>query len=253
MKKLVLFILLFQLHAVYGQILRIGPKAGIQVSRAVYDDKDFYDLMQSKYGLGYHAGLVMNVKVSDLISLQSELLYNQVTKRLKGHDNGEFNQEKYKFLTLPVLLRVSHKLGYNQIYFNAGPNISYWMGGSGKLRTGHLAEYNLEELAYTIAFEQSTDAMDVMAVSLPNRFLLGLDIGIGGLIPMGRNHLMVDLRYTLGHTNMGKPESTYINIPGFPNSLNYSNHVMSLSCAYLIDFDLFTLSTKGKTISNKKK
>lgn len=253
MKKIVLFILLFQLHTTYAQVLRIGPKAGIQTSRAMYDNKDFYDLMQSKYGLGYHAGLVMNVKVSDLISLQSELLYNQVTKRLKGNDTSQFNQERYKFLSLPLLLRVSHKLGYNQVYFNAGPNISYWMGGTGLLKTGELAEYNLDELAYTISFDEAKDDMNVMVVSHPNRILLGLDLGVGCMLPMGKTHLMLDLRYTLGHTNMAKPETSYINIPGFVDDLNYSNHVMSFSCAYLIDFDLFTLSTKGKTISTKKK
>ncbi|WPP49905.1 outer membrane beta-barrel protein [Catalinimonas niigatensis] len=253
MKKIVLFILLFQLQSAYGQVLRMGPKAGVQTSRAVYDDKDFYELMQSKYGLGYHTGLVMNVKVSELISLQSELLYNQVIKRLKGNGTSQFNQEKYKFVTLPILLRVSHTLGLNQVYFNAGPNISYWLGGTGRLRTGELAEYNLDELAYTISFDETKDDMDVMVVSHPNRILLGLDLGLGCMLPMGKNHLMLDLRYTLGHTNMAKPETSYINIPGFVDNLNYSNDVLSFSCAYLIDFDFFTLSTKGKTISNKKK
>ncbi len=209
--------------------------------------------MQSKYGLGYHAGLVVNAKVNDLISLQSEILFNQVTKRLKGIDNDEFNQEKYKFITVPLLLRVSKKLGYHQIYFNAGPNISYWVGGKGRLRTGELAEYKLDELAYTISFDLEKDNESVMVVSHPNRILLGLDVGIGGMLPMGKSHLMLDLRYTLGHTNMAKPETTYIGIPGFKDDLNYSNQVLSLSCAYLIDFDFFTLSTKGKTISNKKK
>lgn len=253
MKRIALFILLFQLESAYAQILRIGPKVGIQTSRAVFDDKDFYDLMHSNYGLGYHGGVVMNVKVSELISLQSELLYNQVTKRLKGNGTSQFNQEKYKFVTLPLLLRVSNTLGHNQVYFNAGPNISYWLGGTGRLRTGELSEYNLDELAYVISFDESRDDIDVMVVSQPNRILLGLDLGLGCMLPMGKSHLMLDLRYTLGHTNMAKPETLYINIPGFVDNLSYSNHVLSFSCAYLMDFDFLTLSTKGKTISNKKK
>ncbi|MDF9797605.1 hypothetical protein OKW21_002868 [Catalinimonas alkaloidigena] len=250
---ILLFFLSALLNYAHAQILRLGPKAGVQVSRALYDNKEYYDQFNSNFGLGYHAGLVSNVKVSELFSLQTELLYNQVTKRLKGIETADFNQEKYDFISLPVLIRVSHSLGFNQFYFNAGPNVSYWLGGKGVLRTGELAEYNLEELHYTITFDQNQADENIMVVTHPNRFLLGIDVGFGGLLPIQKHRLMLDFRYTFGHTNMARLETQYIDILGFDDDLNYSNHVFSFSCAYLIDFDLLTMSTKGKTISNKKK
>lgn len=250
---IVLFFLFAQANIAHAQIVRFGPKVGVQACRAVYDNKEYYDRYNSNFGLAYHTGIVSNIKVSDLLSLQTEILFNQVTKRLKGIENNDFNQEKYKFISLPVLLRVSYPIGYNQLYFNAGPNVSYWLGGSGVLRTGEVAEYNLDELQYTIAFDQAESSENVMVVTHPNRFLLGVDVGIGGMLPIQKHHIMIDFRYTFGHTNMAKPETQYIDILGFDDDLNYSNHVFSLSCAYLIDFDFFTMSTKGKTISTKKK
>ncbi|WKN31204.1 porin family protein [Porifericola rhodea] len=256
MKKLLFFIFLLHFHFSGAQILRVGPKVGIQASRAYYDNKDYYDVMTSQYDLGFHAGLVSNVKVSDLISLEAEILFNRVTKRLSGVGSDNFNQEKYNMLSVPLLLRVSKKLGYKEFYFNAGPNISYWLGGKGVLRTSELLEANLQELKYDINFYEINDevANDLYVFSLtePNRVLLGIDVGVGALLPIGRNHLMFDLRYSFGHTNMAKPDTQYIEISTFESDMNYSNHVISLSCAYLIDFDLFTMRTKGKSVGKKK-
>lgn len=252
MKHIFVFFLFISLgYPSISQHVLIGPKAGIQATRAFFDDEEYYNEYRSLPALNYHAGVVGNIKVTDLFSLHTELLLNQTGKKLKGKDDYSLARERYRNLTAPVLLRASFPIGYNQVYINAGPNLSYWLGGRGSIRIPELLEGDIEELDYSIRFGDRIDVAGAFYVSDPNRLQLGIDIGAGALLPMGRDFLMVDLRYTWGHTNMAKTESSYMNFLFFNDDLAYANHGLSLSVAYLFEFDFFTMMTKGKSKSKK--
>lgn len=252
MKILIVFFLsIFLVHPSISQHILLGPKVGIQASKAFFDDKPYHDSYKSRIAYTYHMGAVSNIKVSDLFSLHTEILYNQTAKKVKGKEYNLLNIERYRLITVPLLLRTTFRQGYNQYYFNIGPNLSYWVGGSGSIRTDELDDHGLERLPYQLKFGDGVGEFDVYYIENTNRFLLGLDIGVGTMLPVMDKYLMLDLRYTWGHTNMGKSDANYMNFLYYESNLAHANHVLSFSVAYLFEFDFLTMRTKGKSKSKK--
>lgn len=255
-KYLAFFCCIFASSVTIAQHLRVGPKLGAQLSRPHYDDVNFYNGYKPRYGLGFHAGGVVNVKASEYFALHTELLYNRVRKHVVGKDGYAVNKDHFNYLTAPLLLRGSLPLGQAEVYLNAGPSVNYWLGGRGFVRHDELDEIQVYDLDHRIAFgEQTGDELTagVVHVTKPNRIQLGLDMGAGVLIPMNNRYLMVDLRYSWGHTNMAQPDTDYLNLIYYNDNLSFANHSFSLSCAYLYELDLIKLTRKGKSKTIKGK
>lgn len=249
-RYLVFFLCIVVTERAEAQQLRIGPKFGAQLSRPSYDDADFYDAFTPGYGLGFNAGGVVNVKASDNFALHTELLYSRINKHIRGTDGIAINREQYNYLSAPILLRGSAPLGNLEVYLNAGPTLSYWLGGKGFLRhTTLLEEREVFEIDYRIRFGEKRleeTASNTIRVTHPNRIQLGLGMGTGVIIPMGARYLMVDLRYDWGHTNMAKRDTRYLDL-FYNDDLSFANHSFSLSLAYLYELDLVKLTRKGKS------
>lgn len=233
-----------------AQILRFGPKVGIQATRSVYDQPSSKQVYSSYPSLAYHAGGVMNVKVSDMFSLQTELLYLQTRKHVENKLAGDWQRESYQYVSLPMLLRASYPWGHNELYINAGPVVSYWLSGKGKVHHAEVFEFDVDVLEYEMAFSGNEDTYRYL-IREPNRLQLGVDVGLGAVFPMGPNFLMVDLRYTFGHTNMVKANNSYLPLSLYREDLLHTQQVLSLSVAYLVDFDFRTMRTKGKSTGKK--
>lgn len=256
MKQIVLSLFLLISVTVEAQQLRVGPTVGAQLSRPHYDNTDFYNGFTPKRSLGFKAGGVVDVKASDYFALHTELVYSRVSKHIDGLDGYTVNREQYNYLSMPLLLRGSLPLGELEVYVNAGPSVSYWLGGHTFLRHTELIEREIFELDHRIGFHGETSEEyggGMIYVSQPNRIQLSLDMGTGMMIPMGGRYLMVDLRYSWGHTNMAKPDTEYIDLFLYDDNLSFANHSFSVSLAYQIELDLVKLTRKGKTTVTKKK
>ena len=256
-RSLVLLLLISAPLVSRAQNILVGPKVGIQASRPSFDDQNYYDEYEAEYGLGFNMGGVMNWKASDYFSLHTELVYSRVKKRTAGTDGYAVISNHFNYLTAPILLRGSFPIGQAEVYLNAGPSVNYWLGGRGYLLHTELIEPELYELNHRMAFgEPSTEATDgdeIIYITEANRWQLGLDIGTGVLIPMGNRYLMVDARYSWGHTNMAKEDARYLNVFGHNDDLSFANHTASVSVAYLLEFDLIKLTRKGKSKTIKGK
>jgi hypothetical protein len=251
LKKILLILLLIVSNQALSQVLRIGPKVGITANQAVHDLPSYNEEFKSLPTLAYKGGVVTNLQVSDLFSLHSEILYSQRNKSVKSKIVGDYQKEYNRFLSVPLLCRFSYRAGYNEFYVNAGPQVSYWLGGNGKVMTAEVLENGEEEMHYIIGFSNS-EVDNFMEISDPNRLQLGLDVGLGAVLPMGPNFLMLDIRYSWGHTNMAKSNTSYLPISFYNDNIRYTHQVLSLSAAYLLDFDFYKMSTKGKSSGSKK-
>ncbi|MEO8471716.1 MAG: hypothetical protein ABI477_05960 [Chryseolinea sp.] len=62
-----------------------------------------------------------------------------------------------------------------------GPNISYWLGGKGRLKDANLLEDNISELHYKISLKENSGSQNehTMNVSAPNRTQFGLNFVAG--------------------------------------------------------------------------
>lgn len=236
----------------WSQLL-IGAKAGFQMSKVGYDDKDYYDEHKVFFKPGYNVGAVLNYKVSNAFSLHTELFFSSKGKVEKKESYNIKNVVTYHYLDLPLMLRVSHhgkiKKQRVEYYFNTGPSFTYWLGGKGNLRSDELPEYiDRNQLKYKIDFKESA-YYENLYVGEPNRVQMELNLGGGAIFDMARGQkLMVDIRYAfgIGQTFLGTKEGGYFGLTDYHDNLEGVNHVISLSAAYLFEIDVRQMLKKGK-------
>ncbi len=169
-----------------------------------------------------------------------------------GHNDYSFQNERYHNITLPALLRASYTAGMNKFYANIGPSLSYWLGGSGKIKFAELQEESIVTRDYRIRFGENKFQAQSFYVTKPNRLLFSLEAGIGAMLPMRQNFLMLDLRYSWGHTNLAQDDTSYMFYLESDGQIIHATQTISLSVAYLFELDFLEM-TKGKTSGKKKK
>lgn len=238
--------------------IRIGPKAGVQLGRNVYENEDYRRQFISSFKPGLLAGAVLNYRVSKLYSLHTELFYNQKGRHVKSRKmEGEYvqNTATYHYLDMPVMLRLStHKIMGKQnveFYLNAGPSFNYWLGGTGTLRNSELTNiYDKATIDYLIYFEEGERAAGKsLYVQEANRLQMSLDFGGGLILDLGRgNAVMIDLRNSLGvgKSFMGGVDGGDFGLQTYNDNFEAVNHVFSLSVTYLLDIDVPAFLMKGK-------
>jgi hypothetical protein len=140
-------------------------------------------------------------------------------------------------------------------YVGAGPTVSYWLGGRGKLSNSDLSEVNVRRLDYRIVFgkEKENLADDEMGVQDPNRIQLGLNIATGFVFePMGYQKVMVMFRYELGHSFLSGESNGLIKGVFYEDQMQVRNQGFRVSLSYHIDLKTAERK-KGKSTIDKKK
>ena len=146
-----------------AQIIRVGVKAGPQLSWVTVDDPKYKTVATVRPTAGFHAGLVLAFKVKDRYFLNTEFIYSQKGKNVMGKVDPNLNDKVvYHHIDIPVLFSMHFKGKLAKTrqfkwYINAGPNTSYWLGGKGVIKSGDLIENGISELKYKIAFGTRPD------------------------------------------------------------------------------------------------
>ncbi len=258
-QRFALFIFFICLFLCTGKLqaqLRVGPKTGFQMAKQVFADKEYRDKYTSGFRPGFNIGAVLNYKVNDLYSLETELFYSQkgkVSRNTVNFVDDVRNRATYHFLDLPIMLRLSKLQNYRkykvEYYANVGPSLNYWLGGSGDIRSAELVEFlDTDSFHYTIAFKE-TDKFGDYYIPGANRFQMSLDFGGGVLFNLGTGQLiMVDLRSSIGvgKTFMGEQTGVSYGLSGYEDNFKAVNHIFALSIAYLVEIDMRALVQKGR-------
>lgn len=149
---------------------------------------DYFQNEQIRTGL--HAGIFGNMTLTDMLSLQTEINYDQ--KGAKSHDVTS----KYDYLSVPVLAKISlGKSDQTALTFNinAGPYAAFLLN----------AEIDNNGVV--------TDVKDEA-----ENFEAGAILGFGMKYPIAKNNLVFDLRLGLGLTDFNKtntaPNNKYIGV-----------------------------------------
>lgn len=268
---IVLFAIMGSVNAQYW----FGPKVGINYVNPVYQDASvegtFYDVDND---LDIQAGLALNYTATDLYSVYTEIIYERTNRNLVNKPSHNIKTESNsvnKFITIPVMLRISlGKLPFHY-YVNGGPKISYWLASKGSFFLESFEEAvildpitgeNLEPgpLEYKVTFNKDKDnGEDIIFMKQPNRLQFGLTAGAGAFFDLATGaRLMVDFRYTFGHSNLGfdtpgdgfsYPDDSYV------ESFEYTLNTASVSIGYLFGYNS-EFKRKGRSTdkeSNKRK
>jgi opacity protein-like surface antigen len=128
--KLVLLTTLFLTWNVAAQN-SIGGKLGVNFA-SWNSDEAFTEGSDQKYMTGTNLGLAFQIGVSDMLSIQPELLLIQKGVRVEEFDSRVSSKLLFKlnYLEVPMLVKlsfpVSESLG---LFVNAGPSIGYALNG----------------------------------------------------------------------------------------------------------------------------
>ena len=239
----------------FAQTLLIGPKVGVQAVRPSFKQYTKNSPYQGKgeYALAPQIGLVNNIKVSEMFSLHTEVLYEQRVRKIR--DNDLLTVERYHYVSAPAMLRVSHRIGGASYYVNVGPRVGYWLGGSGFEESAEIGDEIVERRDYKLVLSGTKDQnneTNEKYVLEPNRWQLGLDAGIGAMLPMGNSHLMIDLRYTWGHTYLSRSNQGNSLTGTNSSTLEHSHNMIGVSVAYLFELDFLEMR-RGKSRSPETK
>lgn len=234
----------------------VGAKAGLQYSWVNFQNDSDKDFLSVDPVFGYNAGVLFAFSVKKRFFLQTELLYSTKGRTFEGVlDESLENTARFKYLEMPIIYKVDFK-GLTKSgrvfkwFVGAGPLISYWLGGSGTLKLNDLEEIGLSELDYTYKFGDipNNPAQDIIYISDPNRFQLGLVLSTGVFLEAtDRSSFSIDLRYEFGHSFLAPNQVGIIpDLIGFSDPLEVRNAGFRLSVAYLFDTK-YEQRKKGKS------
>jgi hypothetical protein len=260
-----------------AQIIEAGLKGGLNLTTVKYDDADFRRKVKTYPVLGYSGGFVLSFKVKDKYFLHTEYLYTtkgRLNKTFTDPQNGLFDDKfkdkvAYRYFEVPMLFNAFFR-GHLKLhgdkkfkyYAGAGPILSYWLGGRGKLWGDEFDENNRPTpLKYKIKFgprgDPDTSPQDPseVHVAAPNRLQLGFALG-GGILtePDSKQRILFDVRVEIGNSWLAKSSKEDYIVPTFlfgnnqtASSLQARNMGIRLSAIYAIELNT------NKKVRNKGK
>lgn len=197
MKKIFLLLTCLMLTAVVAQA-QVGVRAGANWSTVILGE-DPPSGVESPWRPGITLGVASNFMLGETFSIAPELNFSQRGFTWEGDIiNSEVRQN---YLELPVLFRLTFGETL-QGYANAGPVVSYWLGG----------KFDDED----INFSEIEDE---------NRLDLGASLGGGVKLNTESGSFLIDLRYTRGFTDAFKDLS---------GDEEFKHQLVSVSLIYLI-------------------
>jgi hypothetical protein len=181
------------------------PKAGLSVSTfALAENNGNISSLA-----GFTAGAALNIKLGSTFSIQPELVFIQKGGSAEFKENiGDGILETtttdvtVNYLELPLLAKAMFGNGKIQYYVNAGPSISYGLGGktdySRKLNLGGEIVFE-ESVKGDVRFDDAPEEYQPQHIYFNNRIDIGIQFGGGVFIA---NKVLVDLRYGMGLTKL---------------------------------------------------
>ena len=238
-----------------AQKFDLGLLAGPQAYMVAFEDSDDRDIYDSKIKLGWRAGAYILFPLENDFAWSVEGFYSKKGRKLESEFNAEqvINNASYSFLELNFLLRKEFQMhlikGLEGTWFvNFGPNINYWLNGKGTIDA-------VVDLDYKVKFEDGTGDYEFNYITDGNRWLFGLDLGIGIDSQVIKSQKVeLELRFTYGQTFLGtKDGSIPANDFQVDDNLRARYRVLALVVRYGIGVDLKNAKKGKSTIKIKKR
>lgn len=226
-----------------GTQFYIGPRISLNAAKYT-PGKNIPGIPESyKAKPGYGAGFMYKFRITDLISLHGEMNYSRKTRSVI--DSTIITEFRNHHLDVPILFELSFpakikKIGSVEYFFNAGPQMSYWLSGEGKTEVMNTPE-NLSN-NYDIKFNAANNqALD----SELNRLQYGFIFGVGLTLPsVGDNFFVIEARYFFCQTYLGEKYSTNLDDFTYEDDLRGNYQTLSLSFAYTFGLNFMSKSQK---------
>jgi len=264
MKYLFLVILgLLTMSKLYGQFW-VGPKFGGQLATHNYQSKTRLDSFDIKSDFNFHAGIAIDYQTEGRFGVHTEITYLRMGTQVVNKDMTAAgalldivdSRATHHFLTAPMLARVVFGTGQLKFFVNAGPRLSYWLGSSGNIEADELIEAGEMDIDYKVvygSFNEFIGESNIQIIESPNRLQYALDIGGGIMFDISEEQrIMLDLRYSFGHSNMAFNEGNSLaDLAEYQEDMEYRSNMFMFSVAYLIGYSP-SMQKKGKSSIKRK-
>jgi hypothetical protein len=265
-----LILILFAIPNLAISQLYIGPSFAGRVSTVSFFETRNKADFNARPGLGFDAGLMVSRRMKEKYILNAQLLYSHKTKLVVGESDPLYkNKLVGRYLELPIAYTLEFKrnmgethAGLSKTYkwfVGAGPTVSYWMGGKGKLQSSELKEVFIDHLDYKVTFNKnnneltSENAGNTLNVTDPKRFQFSLNFTGGvALEPVGFQKIVIAAHLEIGQTFFSEE-----NLGFFPGSeVDFDPqrsrfHSLRFSVGYLFDTQIEKRKRGKSTINNK--
>lgn len=176
--------------------IRFGIKGG--GNAASFNDQD---VSLNNQKLGFHAGVFVNIPLSQKLSLQPEVLYNQLgSKSVLSSTNVTDGATTVKtkndysttlnYVSVPLMLQMRPTKNF---YIEAGPEFSYFINGKNK------GESRVESTTAGVTSTTTTSVSETIDKDDIKKFNVGLGLGVGYDIT---HNLGINARYVNSLTNI---------------------------------------------------
>lgn len=240
--------------------LLVGPEVGVNYSWTSFRDDDLKNTFRQKPMVGFHAGGHIAFKVRNRFFLHASLLYSTKGREMTSRFDATLkDRARFNFIDMPINYTVDFRgrIGKSKefkYFLGIGPNLSYWLGGKGRLFNSDFEENFKDELSYKIKFAEATDEQedDELRIANANRLQLGLNMTAGIVFePWHKQRFMFSVRYELGHTYLAKSDGVFIGTY-YSEPLKSRNQGFRISLNYL--YDLKTEERKkGKSTIDRRR
>lgn len=184
--------------------LSVGARGGLNFSTLTIKESEIPMDFTVKQGTNF--ALLLNKKLSPLLSLQIEPGFSQLGAKYKDVSWSNTNDKKYEFVEetrlffdyaeLPVLLQLTPKLGIVDFIFSAGPQLRYLAKAK--------SEYTSTTYADGILEHTETEKETLTGEDSPKNFEFGISTGIGIAVRVAKLKVFAEGRYTWGLSNIIK-------------------------------------------------
>ncbi|MDR1763294.1 MAG: PorT family protein [Dysgonamonadaceae bacterium] len=195
MKKIILSLVLCGfIGAGFAQGVKFGVTAGLNTSTVAIDPNE----VDFGYKLGFQAGLVLDLGITNSFSIIPELNFSQKgAKYSESEDGVDFSwTAALNYLTLPINLAYKLDLGMDQkLMFFAGPYVGYGLSTSNKVKAAGVTVDVDEYLGDDYNFKFGSD-----------NILKSLDYGVNFGVGYQYSKIFFKLQYNLGLANFANTD-----------------------------------------------
>jgi len=237
--------------------IHYGVRAGVNLTTSQFGHGT-RESLQPLHSTGWTVGALAAYRFNHRFGLKAELGYTKKVNRFQDDSLGYENKLNLHLADFSLIVQCRYPVNIGELqsdfYFGAGPNVSYWMGSDGSLTT----TAGTFDYPVVLSGEQAA-SMETLYLTGTNRWLLGLDVAAGIMMPVNRTHrLLVELRASMGFTTLGETWST-VYLEGLtspdPAFLTQRLNSLTLSATYAFSYNLmeskFGRSTKEKEVKKR--
>ncbi|XOV95309.1 MAG: outer membrane beta-barrel protein [Bacteroidota bacterium] len=239
-------------HAQYW----FGPKIGGHRIDHIYQDPEYSrDTVKVSPDYNFQGGFVFHYASDDRFSFRTEVVYERLGRKVTNrNDIPAYSKMTNHFISVPLQLRMAFNRGSVHYYVNGGPKISYWVSGNGYIDLDEFLDNSTDPIDYNVVFKESKKTREnQLAFPGANRLQYALTAGAGTYLDLAAGgRLEIDFRYSFGHSNMGFNINPDLTFSEYYDNLKFRNNMLSVSIAYMLEYNA-QLKRKGASTNKDSK